>query len=341
MSTTDPPLVSEEAGYRLVRDTAALWEPQGLAWIEIFGEDRKEWLQGQQTSDLRALQEGGSLQLCFCTPTGQLLADGTLWAQADRYVLCVPASGAEAVLRRCQEMVFLEDVRAVATAGCRVLTVQGPDATPALSELLELPLLDVGESSVQGSSVRCLRSDRSGSGGWDLQFRDEAQRAIQAMKERFAQVPATAVETLRIEAGIPLLGVDTGARTLPPELGAAYESSHVSYSKGCYTGQEVLMRIHTQGHTNRTWMGLLCDKPVSPGEEVCSARRADAGKVTSASVSPRFGPIAAAMLRNEAAVGGDQVEIESHEGRVRATICAFPLGPPPAGELPSASDPLS
>ena len=87
------------------------------------------------------------------------------------------------------------------------------------------------------------------------------------------------------------------------------------------------MRIHTQGHTNRTWMGLVCEGPVPVGAAVASPVRADAGKVTSVAFSPRFGPIAAAMLRREAAAAGGFVEVDTPDGPVRAEVRSMPLYP--------------
>lgn len=319
-SETTGTIAQTEQEVGRLRESAALWPLEAWSWIEVVGDDRKGWLQGQQTNDLRTLDAGGSLKMCFCSPTGQLQADGTLWDCGDRYVLAVPRGGADEVLRRFDEMVFLEDVSARLMDAPAALTIQGPRASSDLGELLELPLLDSGAASIAGAPCRCFRSDRSGWGGWDLVFESLAEAAIRELEARFSALSPAAVEAVRIGAGIPKLGVDTDGRTLPPELGPAYEEAHISYAKGCYTGQEVLMRLHSRGHTNRTWMGLLCDEPVERGALVRSERREDAGKVTSA-----MGPLAASMVRNEAAIEGEAVEVESSAGRVRAELRHMPL----------------
>lgn len=322
MATPDPiPTFAElEEDALRVRVSAGFWPLASWSWIEIVGDDRKGWLQGQQTNDLRTLEPGGSLELCFCSPTGQLLADGKLWDFGDSYVLGLPTGGAETVLRRFEEMVFLEDVRAQPLGPVTAVTVQGASATARLSELVSLPSLDSGVGEMAGLSLRCLRSDRSGVGGWDLLLDGSADAALQILGERFPSVPPAAVGLLRIEAGIPLLGVDTDSKTLPPELGPAYQEAHISYTKGCYTGQEVLMRMHSRGHTNRTWMGLVCEEAVRAGDAVRSPRRPDAGKVTST-----VGRVAAAMIRREAAFAGEEVEVETFAGTVRAELRAMPM----------------
>jgi folate-binding Fe-S cluster repair protein YgfZ len=99
----------------------------------------------------------------------------------------------------------------------------------------------------------------------------------------------------------------------------------VSYKKGCYTGQEVLMRIHSRGHTNRTWMALTSDTEMPVGARVRHRNRDDAGVVTSAGDSPDYGPIAGAMLRAEAAIPNENVEVETSEGWVPARVHLMPI----------------
>jgi len=124
-------------------------------------------------------------------------------------------------------------------------------------------------------------------------------------------------DAARIELGIPKRSFDYTEKTLPPELGLAFEKKFISYNKGCYTGQEVLMRIHSRGHTNKTWVGLLLDQPVQAGSIVSHESREDAGVITSAAISPEFGPIASAMLRNEASQDGEEVSVQGVKGIVR------------------------
>lgn len=102
-----------------------------------------------------------------------------------------------------------------------------------------------------------------------------------------------------MEAGRPVFGPDGSERILPPEFGAWFDAAHVSYTKGCYPGQEVVQRIHSRGHTNRTWASLAADGPLTPGESL-TAGSEQAGIVTRSSWSPRYGHLAGAMLKNKA-----------------------------------------
>jgi folate-binding protein YgfZ len=123
-----------------------------------------------------------------------------------------------------------------------------------------------------------------------------------------------------LEAAIPLAGVDFSERTLPPELGPHFESRYVSYNKGCYVGQEVLMRIKARGHTNKTWVGLKADKEIREGAKVTRQGK-EVGVVHRAALSPAFGHIASATLRNEAKQEGTQVQI----GGEPATVVQMPF----------------
>lgn len=297
-------------GYRLLRESCGLYTHQ-LALVEVTGSDRKEWLQGQATNDLRSLEPGRKVAFCFCEPTGQIIAVCDLLDLGDRYLLSCDRAALSAVLNRFESMVILEDVQA-RQLDVSAVSVEGPAANKHLSELMHLPSLDGGLTRLGETEIWAIRQNRTGLGGWDLWAVDS-----QALADRFQAVGEEAFNVARLEAGEPIFGQDIGPRVMPPELGPKFESKHVSYNKGCYTGQEVLMRIHSRGHTNRTWVGLVCTSPVQVGEVISAEGRGDAGLVTSAAISPEFGPIAAGFLRNEFTGQGTVVSIAGAEAEVR------------------------
>jgi len=203
--------------------------------------------------------------------------------------------------------------------------VQGPEATHELAKVVELPLMDAAEVDLAGSKVACLRTNRSGFGGWTLVVTPKDGAAGDILRRSFSEVDPEAYRIACLEAGTPRFGVDTNSRTLPPELGQAFESSHISYKKGCYLGQEILMRMHSRGHANRSWMGLLLEAPVKEGDAIRHRDREDAGVVTTAVESPEFGPIAGAYLRREACYSGEIVHVLTSEGPVEAEVQEMPL----------------
>lgn len=281
--------------------TCARLPDLALSLIEITGEDRLDWLQGQATNDLRGMSIGERRSFCLCQATGQIVAVCDLWNQPDRFLLVTETEAAMDVMKRVETMVILEDVVARdLTPDYSLVNLVGPGAEPPKSP----------EAIV-------LKNERLGQPALDIW-----QRTGQA--DPYANIPTLMgedYEIARIESRTPKRGVDYTNKTLPPELGPDFETRHVSYNKGCYMGQEVLMRIHSRGHTNKTWVGLILDEPVQPGAKVSHASREDAGAVTSAAISPRFGPIASAMLRNEAAVEGAEVSI----GAIKGTVRSLPL----------------
>jgi folate-binding protein YgfZ len=147
-----------------------------------------------------------------------------------------------------------------------------------------------------------------------------------AVSEGARAIGASAVESARIEAGRPLWGVDMDESTLPQEVNLESLGA-ISFTKGCYTGQEVVARLHFRGHVNRRLMGLRVDGSIAPlrGSELTSVENAVCGDVRSSAVSPRFGPIALAMVRREVDTGAAlSVRIDGNE--VRAEVAALPFG---------------
>ncbi|MDR3690180.1 MAG: hypothetical protein P4L46_12425 [Fimbriimonas sp.] len=320
--------VSEETlrDYDLLRDDCGLLELPDISLLEITGDDRKGWLQGQATNDLRKLEPGASSEFCLTSISGHLLSVCQAWAFEGSMLITCATESVGSVLRRFEQMVIMEDVYASeASQRLRLVSIQGPAATAKLSRVLALPNLDAGVAELEGASVFCMRSNRTGLGGWDLCLPANDSNAMDCLSHSFPRLGSEAFEAARIEAGIPVYGRDMSDRTMPPEMGPSFEARHISYSKGCYMGQEVLMRLHSRGHTNRSWMGVLADKPIAIGATVIHPNRADAGKVTSAACSPDFGYIGAAMVRREVAFDREAVEIEGHDGTTSAELRTMPL----------------
>lgn len=315
-----------EYEYGLLRNACGLRELSDLAVIELRGDDRKGWLQGQVTNDMRPTNHGGSISFCLCAVTGQIVAPCTLWALADKFVILVPKDCAGAFLERVEKMVIMEDVVASdVTADYRLLSIQGPTATKDLTEFVTLPTLDAGIGEIEGEQVAVFRSNRTGFGGWDVLVPIDAEKAAKILEKRFGNVGEEAWEVARIEAGIPVFGKDITAKNLPPEMGQRFENQHVSYSKGCYMGQEVLMRLHSRGHTNKTWMGIVSDRPIPVGASISHGARKDAGVVTSSAESPLYGFIGAAMVRNEAAFENELVSVVGPDETFEAEMRQMPF----------------
>lgn len=296
---------------------ASLLDTGEWTCIELTGDDREEWLQGQATNDIRLLKPGQRLSFCLCEPTGGLLAVLDAWALEDRILLTTARERETAVLDRVERMTIIEDVSA-AVSSMALVSLQGSDAGEQLGKLFDLPEEEAGIAEFQGETIYALRSRRTLAGGWDLWTPSHLAPAIRG---RFEEMSSSDYECERIRAGIPKWGVDMGPKTLPPELGQDFESCHISYQKGCYTGQEILMRIHSRGHTNRTWVGLFSDAPLPSGAAVEFDGKG-VGTISSSASSVSGGYIAAATLRNEAAQEGEKVSV----GEIEAIVRPMPIG---------------
>jgi folate-binding protein YgfZ len=249
-------------GYEEMTRSQAWVRLEGVGILELTGEDRIEWLQGQLTQDVVSNAQG---MACLCSATGQLESIIRFSVEEERVLLS--AEPPEPMLRRAEEMVIMEDVT-IRDLG-PALTVQGPDAL---------------------RPVDAVPSDRSGFGGWDA--------PVQVLDA--PEASAEALDLASLEARIPRTGIDSTAKTLPPELGDKFLDLAVSPAKGCYVGQEVLTRIRTRGRTNRMWVVVKLDSEAEAGAVVSSPSREKAGSVTRCCWSPKSGWIAGAMIRNDA-----------------------------------------
>ena len=309
----DTTVVTALAGYDQLRSDAA-WRPlDSVRSVSLAGDDRKGWLQGQITQDLRDLPATGSCHACLLKPTGQIEAVLGVWALPDRFLILTEAP--EFLLDRAKRFVILENVRP-ALEECQVVTIQGPKATQRLSSLMDLPVGDAGLAELEGEPVTVLRSRRVYGGGWDVVLPSLEGAAGRRLTDALPLASAEAFDIAMIEAGTPVFGIDIDSKTLPPEMGHHFVASHVSYDKGCYTGQEVVARIQSRGHTNRTWVGLAGSGPLAPGAEARDRSGTVVGMVARAGKSPVFGWIGTAMLRNHVAESGSAVWIDGVSAEV-------------------------
>lgn len=262
----------------------------GDSIIELSGIDALDWLQGQITQDMNLLSKGSQISSCICFPTGQLLTLTHIYLRNDR--ILIVTRNPDVVFNLIENFVIMEDVSFKVLPG-KLFSIQGTG------------------SSVSGDFE--LPRDRTGFGGFD----------ILNPTGNFVQLhvlPDLHLQALEIAAGIPRLGVDTSSKTLPPELGDQFESEFINYNKGCYAGQEVLQRIHSRGHTNKTWVGLRADHEMTPGSDV----RYDGqivGTVHRSAQHPDLGFIGTATLKNVATEPGTVIEV----GGIAATVQHFPL----------------
>jgi folate-binding protein YgfZ len=250
------------------------------------------------SNDVEALQPGTGCYATVLNHKGKLRTDLRILRGEDWFWLDTEAIG-HAVLRHMLQtytvgrQVSHEDV----TATRALVSLLGPAARAAL----EASPPEAEHSFVEGASGLYVTTHL----GMDVIGEPPLELEVEPVSEE-------AAECLRIESGRPRLGYDMDAETMPQEAGINERA--VSFTKGCYVGQETVARLHYKGKPNRHLRGLELAGPAKRGAEVRLGERV-VGRVGSSCVSPRFGPIALAVLRREAEPGGS-VTVDGSEARV-------------------------
>jgi tRNA-modifying protein YgfZ len=320
--------------YRHIRDEAAIGTIAPRQQIAVAGPDHATYLQGLLTNDIPALSPGHGCYAAWLTPQGRMLTDMHVLESGGMILLDVPAETADATRERLEQFIFTENVQVESLAGSLTGTwVHGPNA-PAVLERAVAPLLsdrpglaawhDYQHSQLEfrGQPVSVARIDQLGVPGFCV-FLEPSREPdlIAALTEAGAhRVSAGAIEAARIEAGYPVFGADMTDDTIPLEAGI--EDRALSMTKGCYVGQEVIVRVlhRGQGRIARKLVNLRIDGAVPPrGARLFAADR-DVGFVTSAAASPRLGTIALAYVHRDFFAPGASIEVATAAGRLPALV---------------------
>jgi folate-binding protein YgfZ len=327
--------------YRALHEGAGLVDRTDRGQLSFTGVDRRAFLQGLLTNDILALEPGGGCYAALLTANGRMIADMRVFALGDRILLDVDAGLAAALRDRFDQAIFSEDAHVQEiSADWRELGLYGPEAGRAIAAAL--PETAAGDSlesmSLYGNRsvdtprgpVVVVRSDDFGIDGFDLLL-SAAQAESIASDLRAAgarDVDVTTAEVTRIEAGRPKFGIDMDQDTIPLEAGI--EDRAISLTKGCYVGQEIIIRVLHRGHGRvaKRLTGLTLDPSnVVParGDVVRTSGR-DIGVVTSATESPALRrPIAMAYVHRDFAVPATSVVVESDGREHPATVTSLPF----------------
>jgi folate-binding protein YgfZ len=298
--------------YELLTESVGLVRRDGRAVIRLDGAEAAEFLQGQVTNDVEALTPGSGCYAALLSHKGKLRADMRVLRVAQDRLLIEAERIAGPVLQHNFSTYSLgRDVRSKDVSAERVvLSLIGPEApaavdpTPADAEhaFVEAP---------HGFHVRSFA-------GVDLIVDAQAAEAVIA-DLAVPSVAEEAAECVRIERGRPRLGLDMDENTIPQEAGLNERA--VSFTKGCYVGQETVARLYYKGKPNRHLRGLRLSEPAERGEPI-ELNGKQLGTVGSTCVSPTFGPIALAIVRREAAPG-DEVRVGANGAPARVVDTPF------------------
>ena len=279
--------------------------------IELAGAEAAEFLQGQVTNDVEALAEGQGCYAALLTHKGRIRTDMRVLRTPEGFLVDTERVGHPILLKTVQTYSVGRDVGATdVSESLIVLSVIGPEAEGAVGS-------DPGadeHSHTESGGARIVRTDV----GLDLVVpAAEADDLIARLG--IPEVAEDAAECVRIERGRPRLGIDIGGETIPQE--ADLNERAVSFTKGCYVGQETVARLHYKGKPNRHLRGLVLSEPAASGDAVVLGER-EVGSVGSTAISPARGPIALALLRREAEPGA---EVAVGASGARAEVVTLPF----------------
>ncbi len=311
--------VELDAQYRQLREECGLLDRSSRGKLIVSGSESAEYLQGQLTNDVEALSPGEGQYAALLDRKGHMQADmRVLRISSEEIWIDTESEALEAVRRHLEMYKIGRDVAMTdLTAERAILSLVGPRSVE-IAATAALP--EHANEAVKINGVECLAAGTSS--GIDL----IAKRAdVAALRDALVgsgavEVGPEAAEIARIEAGTPRFGAEMSAETMPAEAGIVERA--VSFTKGCYIGQEPVARLHYKGRPNRRLRGLELSAPVAPGASLRLGEK-EVGTVGGSCISPAHGPIALAIVRREAEPGA---ELAVGEDGVTARVVDLPFG---------------
>jgi folate-binding protein YgfZ len=303
--------------YNYIRSGGSGFYEQKRGLIAVWGGEAVQFLDGLITNDVKTLEDGGQMLAAFPNAKGRLLAVVRVMRQGERFLFETEEATREAVFQNLFRFTFagdffVEDL----SERYRYFDLFGLESAPAITVRLmawqtESPETAGGlmfsTNSVSGyfAPVDCADSFR----------KDLIQSSVVETGDEL-------YETLRIESGIPKYGIDMDDITIVPELGL---DGMISYTKGCYIGQEIVARIHFRGHVAKQLTGLILSEPpavtggFSQNTELLSAEGKSAGRITSVGFSPKLQrSIALGYVRYEFLEAGTALSADGKAATVKS-----------------------
>jgi folate-binding protein YgfZ len=337
--------------YRAARNAVGLVDRRDWGILELTGRDRATFLHALLSNEIKALTPGQGCAATLLDVHGKVQVVVSVWVADDRIFVVTPPSMAQKTAEALDHYLFSEKVAIRDLSDeTALLVLVGPKAHETAERVAGARPGEAAWSHVTGmlgeAAVRLVSGGRETGEAevWVAGPSGEATRLWDALVAAGARpIGRAAFESLRIEAGTPALGRDVDESVLLPEIPFA---SLVSQTKGCYPGQEVVVRIRDRGHVNRMLVGLLVDATASDGAQAAAdgaetpsdgawapsdgaevlAESAGVGRVTSSTWS--FGlerPIALAFVRRQHAAAGSRVEVRVGERTLPASVSELPF----------------
>jgi folate-binding protein YgfZ len=298
-------------GYRALTEGCGIVDRSERGKLALTGSEAKAFLHGQVTNDIEALEPGRGCYAAFLTHKGKMLGDLRVLDLGDELLLDTERVALQELFNMIRRYKLGMDVELhKRTLELALLSLIGP-----ATELFGLEAEHANRrDEIAGVPVVLVRTEA----GVDVFVPAESKSAVIAALG-VPEVGEDVAEIVRVERGRPRFGVDLDDGVIPQEAGLNERA--VSFTKGCYVGQETVARLHYRGKPNRHLRGLRLSGPASPGDELRFGQKA-VGRLGTVVLSPRFGPIALALVRREAAPG-DTLAVG--DGETTAEVVGVPF----------------
>ncbi len=316
-------LASSEADHAVLTTGCGVVDRSERGKLALTGDDRRSFLNGQVTNEIEALETGGGTYAAFLTHKGKMLGDVRVLETGEELLLDTERVALQALFDLVRRFSIGYDVQLhKRTLESGLLSLVGPRADE-VAGASGLPTDEHAHRAAElgGAPVRLVRTWA----GIDV-LTDAGHLA--AVRESLLQAGArdvdpAAAEVLRVEAGVPRYGIDLDDTVIPQE--AALNARAVSFTKGCYVGQETVARLFYKGKPNRHLRGLRLSGPAAPGTPLVLASESgerEVGRLGSVAHSPTLGTIALAIVRREAEPGA---ELQVGDDGTTAVVAALPF----------------
>jgi tRNA-modifying protein YgfZ len=292
MAATDTTL----SGYRALTEGCGVVDRSERGKLALTGPDAKTFLQGQVTNDVEGLEPGRGCYAAFLTHKGKMLGDLRVLDLGDELLLDTERSALQELFNMIRRFKLGSEVELhKRTLEMGLLSLIGPDSW-RVAGVDQLPREHANaRAEIAGRPVVLVATDL----GVDVLTQARDTDAVRAALDA-PDVPEAVAEIVRVESGRPRYGVDLDDGVIPQEAGLNERA--VSFTKGCYVGQETVARLFYRGKPNRHLRGLRLSAEAAPGDELRLGDKV-VGKLGSVAVSPTYGPIALAIVRREAEAG--------------------------------------
>lgn len=317
-------------------ESAGLIDLSARGRVEVSGAEATQFLNGMLTNDVAKLEEGAWMEAAFPNAQGRLLASARIARLGEGFLFDTEPATSGRMWQSLERFTLAGDFRVRdLTCETAMLSVQGARAGKIVAaalgeETAQVERGRVSQASFRQATVRVMRATHTGEDGFDLTISvDEAPALWDALVAAGARpVGHEALEMLRVETGIPRYGVDATDANVVLEV--VNEAEAVSYTKGCYVGQEIIARIHWRGHVAKRLAGLVLERDV----EIPSGARVktedgerEAGRVTSSVYSPRLrARVALGLVKYDFLKPGTELKIFAGEEELcAARVAELPL----------------